>query len=82
MAVLGNVKEWLLFLGVGSFIGLIFWSGINVFTLKTILLWMLISFGFLTLIFHAFGSSLLGLMQKVFGIEKEDKTKASMCRSV
>jgi hypothetical protein len=78
MAGLGNVKEWVLLLGAGGFIGLVFWSGLNVLTLKTTLLWILISFGFLTLIFHAFGSSLFGLVQKVFGAESEDKTKPSM----
>jgi len=76
MVGLGFIK-WLLPLAIGAAIGLFFWSGMSVLTLKTVILWILICFGFLTLIFHASGLSLLGLMRRIFGAEGEEKTQKS-----
>lgn len=69
--------KWLLPLGIGGALGLFFWSGMSVLTLKTVILWLLITFGFLTLIFHAFGSSMLGLLRGLLGFGASEEKQAS-----
>ena len=47
-------------------LSLAFWNGMNAITLKMTLLWMFISFGFLTLIMHLFGSPISVVLHKIF----------------
>lgn len=59
-------KTWLVLIAGCGVLGLAIWGGMNTLTLKTTLLWMFISFGFLTLIMHLFGSPISVLLGKVF----------------
>ncbi|XP_048580839.1 UBX domain-containing protein 8-like [Nematostella vectensis] len=78
MALFATARDWIILGVVGAIIGGLFWSGLSVLTLKTILLWVLISFGFLTLLLHALGSPMTGLLAKFLkGEEKPKKTKFS-----
>ena len=59
-------KTWIVLIAGCGVLGLAFWGGMNAMTLKMILLWMFISFGFLTLIMHLFGSPISILLGKFF----------------
>ena len=59
-------KTWVVLLAGCGVFGLAFWSGMNATTLKTILLWLFIGFGFLTFLMHLFGSPISVLLGKVF----------------
>lgn len=58
-------KTWIVLIAGCGVLGLAMWGGMNGMTLKMILLWMFISFGFLTLIMHLFGSPISVLLGKV-----------------
>ncbi|KAJ7380793.1 UBX domain protein 8 [Desmophyllum pertusum] len=59
-------KTWIVLIAGCGVLSLAFWSGMNAFTLKMTLLWMFISFGFLTLIMHLFGSPISIVLHKLF----------------
>ena len=57
-------KGWLVLIGFCSILGLTFWTGVNALTVKMLLVWTFIAFGFVTLILHAFGSSVNKLLAR------------------
>lgn len=59
-------KTWIVLIAGCGVLGLAIWGGMNAMTLKMTLLWMFISFGFLTLIMHLFGSPISVLLGNVF----------------
>jgi len=59
-------KTWFVLIAGCGVLSLAFWNGMNAITLKMTLLWMFISFGFLTLIMHLFGSPISILLHKLF----------------
>ena len=65
-------KTWLVLIAGCGVLGLAIWGGMNALTLKTTLLWMFISFGFLTLTMHLFGSPISVLLGKVFHTSGDD----------
>lgn len=69
-------KTWVVLLAGCGVFGLAFWSGMNATTLKTILLWLFIGFGFLTFLMHLFGSPISVLLGKVFKTAEEQSTPA------
>lgn len=59
-------KTWIVLIAGCGVLGLAVWGGLNAITLKTILLWMFIGFGFLTFLMHLFGSPISILLGKFF----------------
>lgn len=68
-------KTWIVLIAGCGVLGLAIWGGMNAMTLKMILLWMFISFGFLTLIMHLFGSPISVLLGKGFRTSADDNIK-------
>ena len=65
-------KTWIVLIAGCGVLGLAFWGGMNAMTLKMTLLWLFISFGFLTLIMHLFGSPISLLLGKVLQTSSAD----------
>ena len=89
MAIFGIGKEWLFLFGGCAVAGVIFWVGIDGLTVKTVLMWSFIGFGFLTVILHACGSPIGGLVANIVqaATEKEENKRrewipAAMLRSL
>lgn len=59
-------KTWIVLIAGCGVLGLAVWGGLNAITLKMILLWMFIGFGFLTFLMHLFGSPISILLGKFF----------------
>ena len=66
-------KTWIVLIAGCGVLGLAIWGGMNAMTLKMTLLWMFISFGFLTLIMHLFGSPISVLLGNVFKSSADGK---------
>lgn len=65
-------KTWIVLIAGCGVLGLAFWGGMNAMTLKMTLLWLFISFGFLTLTMHLFGSPISLLLGKVLQTSSAD----------
>ena len=59
-------STWVVLVAGCGVMGLAFWGGMSAMTLKTILLWLFIGFGFLTFLMHLFGSPISILLGKIF----------------
>ena len=59
-------STWVVLVAGCGVMGLAIWGGMNAMTLKTILLWLFIGFGFLTFLMHLFGSPISILLGKIF----------------
>ena len=59
-------KTWIVLVAGCGVLGLAVWGGLNAITLKMILLWIFIGFGFLTFLMHLFGSPISILLGKFF----------------
>ncbi|CAH3174026.1 unnamed protein product [Porites evermanni] len=68
-------KTWIVLIAGCGVLGLAFWGGMNAMTLKMTLLWLFISFGFLTLIMHLFGSPISLLLGKVLQTSSDGSCK-------
>ena len=80
-------KTWIVIIAGCGVLSLAFWNGMNAMTLKITLLWMIISFGFLTLIMYLFGSPISIVLHKLFksdicwcdNVTLEEKLAKEMC---
>ena len=80
MAILGISKEWI-FLFCGCLIaGIIFWVGIEGIGVKAILMWFFIGFGFLTVIMHACGSPIGGIISFLLQGTAKEKVENKPCK--
>ena len=69
-------EGWLIFIASCCVLGFALWTGMDAMTVKLLFLWTFIAFGFVTLILHAFGSSVAKMLSKlrtVFGLSAEKK---------
>jgi len=72
-------KTWIVLIAGCGVLGLAMWGGMNAMTIKMTLLWSFISFGFLTLIMHLFGSPISVVLGKVFHSSSEEEDKQGTC---